>query len=129
MSEEPEEDFKYSLLDFGWRDRLPRRPRPVLAVFTQDLWQVRLHGTGILVRPFGSGNPLVGFFTTVIVPARNRKMAESAALARVEKSWRTSPPGRFDLGALKLEIEEVEQLRDRFRWRSGSGYVFYGASD
>jgi hypothetical protein len=129
MAEDPKEDFEYRLLDFGWRDRLPSPPRPALALFAQDLWQVRLHGTAIDVLPFGKGSPLVGFFTTVIVAAPNRMVAEARAIRRVTKAWENSPPGRMNRGGLDLEVEEVEQLRDRFRWRSGSGYVFYGAAE
>jgi hypothetical protein len=129
MDADVEDEVEFRVLNFGWRDRLPKLPRPVAAFGDNDLWLVRAHGTGISVLSLHGGNPLLGFCTTVIVAALNRHDAAARGLERIRIRWRSSAPGRRDRGSLKLEVDAVEQLEGRFRWESGRGYTFYSTEE
>ena len=121
-----EEGVEIHLIHFGWRDRLPQFSRPVIALFEDDLWMVKLEGCGFRIpSATDASHGLSGFFTTIVVAAPAARVAEEKSKRLVASRWRKSAPGRLAIGELTLAVVERHLIDGWFRWSSGSGYSFY----
>lgn len=130
MSEiEKGDDGPYYAVSFGWLDYIPQLPRPVFAWPGTELWRAVVHGHGFVIAAQCSGPPVHGFFTTYFVRAKNRMEAAEAAMRITRERWENSAPGSLARGDLLVEVDEVEPVEERFRWRSGAGYTFYASND
>jgi hypothetical protein len=123
---EDDEDGKYYAVSFGWLDYIPKLPKPVFAWPGTELWRAMVHGHGFVIEAQGFARPIHGFYTTYFVRAKNRMEAAEAARRTARKRWENSVPGALASGDLLVEVDEVESVEGRFRWRSGAGYTFYG---
>jgi hypothetical protein len=129
MNESNSTDESYFLLGTGsWRDRLPRVPRPVLAVGSRMLYRVLVEGSNFVLPLDGRGSPITGFFTTRFIAARSRAEAETRAHSLVLRDWKRQGFEAQVGGAPKLTTDKSETLRSRFRLRSGGGFTFFGES-
>jgi hypothetical protein len=94
-------------------------------------FKVRLSGRGISMPSEGSADPVIGFFTTRWVTARDAAEATSAAIEVVLSEWR--PGGEYAIGGVPdIEVEAVTALGwwGRLASRSpGGGYSFYCFED
>jgi len=116
---------EYAILKFGWRGRLPKLPRPVIAIGNQTLWRVLVHGTGFKVETDPGQPALVGFYATYFVAADSVREASRTAELVARNRWSSSGAGARAKGDLEVTIEEIDRINGRFRWRSGFGYAFY----
>jgi hypothetical protein len=123
---EEDGDGKYHAVSFGWLDYFRRLPKPVWAWPGTDLWRVMVRGHGFVIEAQGSAPPITGFYTTYFVRGKNRREAAEAALRLAKRRWENSVPGAIASGDLEVEVEEVEPVEARFRWRSSAGYTFFG---
>ena len=112
-----------------WRDFIRRIPRPVFAVGPNELFSVLVHGSGFALWIAGEEEPIIGFFTTRIVAARNVREAERLALAAIGKDWQRRGHQHAAGSPAKLVVEEVAVLNERFRLRSGGGFTFYNHTE
>ena len=110
-----------------WRDRLPKLPRPVLAVGNRQLYSVVLHGSGFVLPIVGS-EAVIGFFATAVVAATTIREAEQLARDAILRQWtkRKFLPGEV---LPTLEVDEVRRLPQRFRLRSRHGFAFFSHDD
>jgi hypothetical protein len=125
---ESDEASGYFLGTGTWRDLLPRIPRPVLAIGAQQLYRVLIHGSGFSLPLRDGGERIVGFFTTRFVAAANVRDAEIKARSSVLREWKRRGYEASAGSSPILELEELEVIHSRFRFRSGAGFTFFGAS-
>ena len=125
---ESDEPVGYFLGTGAWRDLLPRIPRPVLAIGAQQLHRVLIHGSGFSLPHRHSSEPIVGFFTTRFVAAANVRDAEIKSRASVLREWKRRGYEASAGASPILELEDLEVMHSRFRFRSGAGFSFFGAS-
>ena len=125
---EPEQPSAYLLGTGTWRDLLPRIPRPVLAIGSQQLYRVLIHGSGFSLALGDGSEPIVGFFTTRFVAAANVRDAETKARTSVLREWKYRGCEASARASPILELEDLEVTHSRFRFRSGAGFTFFGAS-
>lgn len=127
MNDTASDDESYFLLGTGtWRGLLPRVPRPVLAVGSKSLYRVLLEGSLFKFSIAGSDRPIIGFFTTRLVAARNRLEAEAMAKSSVLREWERQGFASRAGAKPSLSVETSEMLSSRFRLRSGAGFAFFG---
>jgi hypothetical protein len=125
---ESDEPIGHVLGTGTWRDLLPRVPRPVFVVGSQQLYRVLIHGSGFSLPLSDGGEPISGFFTTRFVAASNVRDAEIKARSSVLREWkRGGYEARADSSPI-LELEDVEIVHARFRLRSGAGFTFFCGS-
>ena len=130
MSDPESDEPSYCVFGTGtWRDLFPRIPRPVLAIGTQQLYRVVIHGTGFSLPLDGRDESIIGFFTTRFVAAVNVRDAEIKACASVSTEWKQCGHEACAECSPLLELEELELVHGRFRLRSGAGFAFYAASE
>ena len=125
---EEDEPGTYHGVSFGRLDLIRRLPKPVWAWPGSELWQATVHGHGFVIHGL-SAQSICGFYTTYVVRARTRMEAIESALRVTRRRWKNSAPGALADGDLLVEVEDVELIEGRFRWRSGAGYTFYAATD
>jgi hypothetical protein len=95
-------------------------------------FSVMLHGKGVLVPALdGSDEPMIGFFTTRVVTARDVHVAQQAAAASVAKAWthgryassnRGSPP--VLVAERTIEVSWFSRL-----FKRSTGYAFYTSAE
>jgi hypothetical protein len=108
-----------------WRDLIRRIPRPVLALHPTTLFSVLVHGSGFALPIAGGQKPAIGFFATRFVAACNVREAERLALSAIERDWQRKGLHHAAGRTASLAVEEISELSERFRLRSGSGFTFY----
>ena len=95
-------------------------------------FKVRLSGAGISL-PFDGGDPVIGFFTTRLVRARDPEHAQDLAKQLVLSEWLAGGAyATANTGAIPtLVIEESWQvgLLQGILGRSRFGYAFYANDD
>ncbi|MBE7366208.1 hypothetical protein [Ramlibacter pallidus] len=90
-------------------------------------YRVMLHGTGIRVPSEGSGEDIIGFYTTRLVRASSEAEAERNACRNVETQWTTEEyAGRSLDGPPELSTEWVRRTSflDVFFFKA-TGHAFY----
>ncbi len=128
--QDQDNDTDIHLLGTGtWLDWLPNLPRPVIALGENDIYSVFLNGKDFVLPIGDSDEPVVGFYTTRYVAARNFKEAKKAALDRVLLDWRNKGYLKLSGKEPSLTAEEVVISEKRFRYRSATGFAFYPDED
>jgi hypothetical protein len=94
----------------------------------QQLHRVLIHGSSFSLPLRDGGAPIVGFFTTRFVAATNVRDAEIKARSSVLREWKRRGYEASAGSSPILELEDVEIIHSRFRFRSGDGFTFFGAS-
>lgn len=125
-----DETVDYYLVGTGtWLDWLARIPRPVIAIGRKDLYSVMMKGQDFILPIEGSKDPVIGFYTTRFVAAKNIREAEKLAHQLVMQEWEKKGYDKLCGKRPSLSPEEVTILEERFRLRSGFGFSFYENDD
>ena len=82
-----DETVAYLIGTRTWLDWLPRIPRPVIAMGRKDLYSVMMNGQDFILPIEGSKDPVIGFYTTRFVAAKNIREAEKLAHQLVMQEW------------------------------------------
>ena len=88
-----------------------------------------MEGTNFTFLIDGIEKPIIGFYTTRYVAARNLHAAKTAAIEAVHHEWSTRGYRKFSGKEPTILIEKVDLLYERFRLRSGAGFSFYCSDD
>jgi hypothetical protein len=94
-------------------------------IFTQFF----LEGTNFTLPIGGMEKPAIGFYTTRYIAAENVHAAKTAAVKTVINKWSTRGFGKFSGNEPTISIEKIDLLYERFRLRSGTGFIFYSNGD
>ncbi|WP_223669622.1 hypothetical protein [Kangiella shandongensis] len=95
-------------------------------------YQVLIHGADFILNLDGKSNEKGGFYTTKIVRADNHEEAESKGIELIRSDKNLNDVSVHQEGnEPKLSVEELATISwsRYFRYKPGTGYVFYTGDD
>lgn len=124
MSSHDEEPVGYVISRGRIADFLLGLAFPAIAWPGQSLYRIVLHGHGFVWNVEILPEPWIGFYVTYFVAARDVRTAEATAQKRLRDRWDAFYADDVT-GELIVEIDDIEQLEERFLARSRYGMAFY----
>jgi hypothetical protein len=100
----------------------------VFAFGAKSIYRVLLQGSEFTLLVEGTG-PIIGFFTSRFIAARNSEEASEKAKTSVLQEWRRQGFDASTGTMPQVRVEYAEATDMQFRLRSGGGFTFYGSED